>query len=65
MTFVFRVDYSNSEDLAKLCEAVSNKALGSVDRLNILDDLFRYEDYTRDGFCIKVEFNSFQFNSSR
>ena len=64
MTFVFRVDYSNSEDLAKLCEAVSNKALGSVDRLNILDDLFRYEDYTRDGFS-KVLFNSFQFNSSR
>ena len=49
MTFVFRVDYSNSEDLAKLCEAVSNKALGSVDRLNILDDLFRYVEYTRDG----------------
>ena len=49
---MFRVDYSNSEDLAKLCEAVSNKALGSVDRLNILDDLFRfgdnlYKDYPR------------------
>ena len=36
------MDYRDSEDLGKLCEAVSNKALGSVDRLNILDDLFRY-----------------------
>ena len=39
---LFRVDYSDTEDLGKLCEAVSSKALVSVDRLNILDDLFRY-----------------------
>ena len=45
---VFRVDYSDSEDLGKLCEAVNNKALGSVDRLNILDDLFRLNFFIND-----------------
>ena len=35
----YRVNY-DPEDLSKLCDAVSNKALDPVDRLNILNDLF-------------------------
>ena len=57
------MDYSDSEDLAKLCEAVSNKALGSVDRLNILDDLFRFGDNSLER--LSMLFYPFQFNSSR
>ena len=35
----FRVSYT-PEDLTKLCAAVETKALSTVDRLNVLDDLF-------------------------
>ena len=37
----YRVNYADPEDLARLCEAVSSGALQAVDRLNVLDDLFR------------------------
>ena len=37
----YRVNYADPEDLARLCEAVSSGAMEAVDRLNVLDDLFR------------------------